>query len=293
MPQDPFAQYADKPTPSSGTDPFAQFADQQPTTTSQPAEPSFLSKVGSAARAVLPFGIRTLGGVMGVEGMGAGAEILGGAETIAEMVEKGTIDPHQLDPVKIGLATATGAIPFGKIVSSGATGLSALRSGLLSGGTEAAREKLSGESFDPKAIGMTAGLGALTGAGGAKLGEKFAAANTPEAKAAKTASQEVRDQARQARIQKNAANTPEAQAAARAMEKTKAAADKELLDVRDAAEKINAKRAVDVKTAAEKKLAEQAAAEEIQTAISAGGLEPQPPKGSETTVGPGGKRMTI
>jgi hypothetical protein len=171
------------------------------------------------------------------------------------MAEKGSIDPRQLDPVRVGLATATGAIPFGKVVKAGATGLSALRSGLLSGGTEAAREALTpGESFDPKAIGLTAGLGALTGAGGAKIGEMMGGRKTPTsgeiAEQAKAATD--RTAQREARKAAVAAATPEARAAARAQAKTQAAADKEMLDVRDAAEKINAQRALDLKTSAQK-----------------------------------------
>lgn len=137
------------------------------------AREGFVAGAAPAAKAVAPTAVRMGSGVLGAEGGPLGALIAGGGETIAEMIEKGTVDPRELEKARIAVAAGTGMIPFGRVVQGGRVATSALRGGALAGGGETAREALAGESFNPAAVGMTTAMGAAGAGGASKLGTMF------------------------------------------------------------------------------------------------------------------------
>jgi hypothetical protein len=137
------------------------------------AREGFASGAGEAAQQIAPTAVRMGSGVLGAEGGPIGAAVAGGGETLAQMLEKGTVDPRQLEKARIAVAAGTGAIPFGKITQEGRVATSALRGGALAGGGETAREALAGEHFDPKAVGSATALGAAGAGGASKLATMF------------------------------------------------------------------------------------------------------------------------
>lgn len=126
-------------------------------------------EVPSLPRRLGAVGIRGLSGFLSTPGLAYGAGVAGAGETLAQMLEKGTIDPKEVDTRRVAVETGLGAIPFSKLFKAGKVGLSALRGGLYSGTSEGMREFAAGEDLDPKGIGLHTLLGGTIGGGAAKL----------------------------------------------------------------------------------------------------------------------------
>lgn len=103
---------------------------------------------GAVSSGAIPMAIRFASGVASgfpsaVPGVGTllGGALGGGGEVLAQMIEKGTIDPRELNLARVGVETGLGMIPFGRVAKTGETaakiiGKMAVRgSGLAAAGT--------------------------------------------------------------------------------------------------------------------------------------------------------------
>lgn len=237
------------------------------------AREGFAQGAGEAAKAIAPTGIRMLSGILGVEGGPIGAGISGVGETGAQMLE-----PGKMDPARIAVATGAGAIPFGSVVKGGRVAASALRSGALSGGSELAREALSGEKIDPKALALSTGMGAAGGAAGSGLARMFGASEKLPTKAPAAVAEDTGLAARAAeRLRAAEQANPDRM-------KANVLATKEIQRDQKNLSDVLKWRASKEATAA-KSIAAQTAQDRIDQAIAEGGLEPGAPRISENAAG--------
>ena len=111
----------------------------------------------STLRRVLAGATRVAGGLYPLGGP-VGAGLAGGAEALAEKIEGTDVDPRRM-----AVEGAIGAVPLAKYIRSGRALASMLRTGAMTGVGEAGREYARGEELDPKAIAIATGLGGATG----------------------------------------------------------------------------------------------------------------------------------
>lgn len=87
-----------------------------------------------------------------------GAGLAGGAEAIAHKIEGTPVDPRRM-----AVEAAIGAVPLAKYIQGGRALHSALRTGALTGVGEAGRQVARGEQLDPESVGLAGLLGGATG----------------------------------------------------------------------------------------------------------------------------------
>lgn len=92
-----------------------------------------------------------------IAGTAIPAGIAGASESLAEYLEG-----SDQDPKRIGMESAIGAIPFGKLVKEGSLLAKMLKAGAIGGTSEAGREVARGEDINIPSIGGQAALGAGT-----------------------------------------------------------------------------------------------------------------------------------
>lgn len=131
----------------------------------------------STLRRILAGATRVAGGLYPLGGV-VGAGLAGGAEALAEKIEGTDVDPRRM-----AVEGAIGAVPLGKYIQGGRALASMLKTGAMTGVGEAGREYARGEELDPKAIAIATGLGGATGGILGKIGGKPSgpvAASTPK-----------------------------------------------------------------------------------------------------------------
>jgi len=166
-------QLAQQKSQSSG-DWFDQQLSQagQPTPTPQPTAETGHPWLAAAARGLAGMlsgavsGTELLG-VTAPASMAAGAGISGLGETVAEALEQGTMHPN-IDPARVGAASAVGAVPFGTYFKAGAPLFSTIRGAVMGGGAPALEDVLAGRPVDLQRVAMGAGIGGATGGVSAK-----------------------------------------------------------------------------------------------------------------------------
>ena len=111
----------------------------------------------STLRRLLAGATRVAGGLYPLGGP-IGAGLAGGAEALAEKIEGTPVDPRRM-----AVEGAIGAVPVLKYIQGGRALASALKTGALTGVGEAGRQVTRGEEFDPQMALLAAGAGAATG----------------------------------------------------------------------------------------------------------------------------------
>lgn len=120
-------------------------------------------------RAAAATGTRAASGLLAAEGGWPGAGISGTGEALAQV-----IGGEKIDPAKIGVEAGFGAIPFGEVVKGGRLAESAIKGGLMGGAHNLASQEVGyaegGPAPDLKSVLTGAGMGAVMGGVGSKLG---------------------------------------------------------------------------------------------------------------------------
>lgn len=161
----------------------------------QPQELSRAQRIGAwAVRGASGFGGSYFANVLGpgtalAFGIGAGGDLL------AQAIEENDYNPmHQLDKSSLSRAAIEGgltAAPGSMFMLPGRVAKTMLRSGVLAGGGEAAREYAKGEKLNPKSILSSGVFGATVGGLLSKFLPKAPTAGTPNPTAGEAAATDI------------------------------------------------------------------------------------------------------